>query len=92
MTTHDAHEERSEDTYNRWLRAGLVVLGAIAFFFLWEEHRAHLLGALPWLLLLACPAMHFLMHRHRPQRPQDGDASHQGHDASKESHGGHGCC
>ena len=44
------------------LRIGLCVfLGAIGFF-LWTEHRAHLLGALPYLLLLACPAMHLFMH------------------------------
>jgi hypothetical protein len=90
MATHDTNEEGKQDTYNRWLRAGLVVFGAIAFFFLWEEHRAHLLGALPWLLLLACPAMHLLMHRHRPERQQSDDVSHQGHDSSKDSHGGHG--
>jgi len=44
------------------LRIGLCVfLGAIGFF-LWTEHRAHLLGALPYLFLLACPAMHLFMH------------------------------
>ena len=42
---------------------GLCLFLAIAVFFLWQEHRAHLLGALPWLLLLACPLMHKLMHR-----------------------------
>ncbi len=42
---------------------GLVAFLAIAGFFLWTEHRAHLLGALPWLLLLACPFLHFFMHR-----------------------------
>jgi hypothetical protein len=36
---------------------------AIAAFFLWVEHRAHLLGALPWLLLAACPLLHLFMHR-----------------------------
>ena len=43
-----------------------VVLGvflAIVFFFLWTEHRAHLFGALPYVLLLLCPLMHFFMHR-----------------------------
>lgn len=35
----------------------------IAAFFLWTEHRAHLLGALPYLLLLACPLLHVFMHR-----------------------------
>jgi hypothetical protein len=27
------------------------------------EHRAHLLGVLVWLPLLACPLMHLFMHR-----------------------------
>lgn len=40
----------------------LVFLGAAAVF-LWSEHRAHLLGALPYLLLLLCAVMHFFMHR-----------------------------
>ncbi len=42
-----------------------IVLGgflAIAGFYLVTEHRAHLYGILPWLLLLACPLMHFFMH------------------------------
>ena len=42
---------------------GACVFLAIGAFFLWEEHRAHLLGALPYLLLLACPLMHIFMHR-----------------------------
>ncbi len=43
-----------------WL--GAALFGAIAVFFLWEEHSAHILGALPWLLLLACPLIHLLLH------------------------------
>ena len=42
---------------------GWLVLAAVAGWFLWTEHRAHLLGALPWLVLLACPLMHVFMHR-----------------------------
>lgn len=34
----------------------------IAAFFLSTEHRAHLFGALPFLLLLACPLLHLFMH------------------------------
>ena len=49
-----------------WLRSrsGWVLIGflAIAVFFLWEEHKAHLLGILPYGLLLLCPLMH-LFHR-----------------------------
>ena len=36
---------------------------AMAVFLLWEEHEAHILGALPYLFLLLCPLMHFFMHR-----------------------------
>ena len=42
---------------------GLVILGVIAAYFLLVEHRAHLSGALPFLLLLTCPLMHVFMHR-----------------------------
>lgn len=41
---------------------GLLVMGAIAAYFLASEHRAHFIGALPLLLLLACPLMHVFMH------------------------------
>ena len=51
-----------------WLRSrsGWVLLGflAIAAFFLWEEHKAHLLGILPYGLLLLCPLMHLFHGRH----------------------------
>lgn len=41
---------------------GLIVLGAIAGYFLLTEHRAHLFAALPYLLLATCPLMHMFMH------------------------------
>lgn len=44
----------------RWVLLGFL---AIAGFFLLTEHRAHVLGFLPFLLLLACPLMHIFMHR-----------------------------
>ena len=50
-----------------WLRtpSGVVLLGflAIAAFFLISEHRAHVLGALPYVLFFLCPALHLLLHR-----------------------------
>lgn len=42
----------------------LVFLG-VAAVFLVMEHTGHVLGALPYLLLLACPLMHFLHRGHR---------------------------
>lgn len=44
-----------------WL--GACLFTAIALFFLWEEHEAHILGALPYLLFLLCPFIHLFMHR-----------------------------
>lgn len=41
---------------------GLVIIGAVAAYFLLTEHLAHVVGALPFLLLLACPLMHVFMH------------------------------
>tara|TARA_R110001606_G_scaffold265329_1_gene414382 strand:- start:93 stop:335 length:243 start_codon:yes stop_codon:yes gene_type:complete len=46
-------------------RSGLVLLGflAVAGFFLWQEHEAHIIGYLPLILLLGlCGGMHFFMH------------------------------
>jgi hypothetical protein len=48
-----------------WLRSPWTVLIgflAIAAFFLFTEHRAHVFGVVPYLLLLACPLLHFFMH------------------------------
>lgn len=46
-------------------RSGFVLIGflAIAGYFVITEHRAHAIGALPYLLLLACPLMH-MFHGH----------------------------
>jgi hypothetical protein len=40
----------------------LAVFLAIAGALLFTEHRAHVLGVLIYLPLLACPLMHFFMH------------------------------
>lgn len=41
----------------------LLVAALVGGYFLLTEHRAHLFGALPYLLLLACPVMHLFMHK-----------------------------
>lgn len=48
------------ESRTRWVFLGFL---AVAAFFLLSEHRAHFLGALPYLLLLACPLMHLFHHR-----------------------------
>lgn len=60
-------------------RANIVLIGflAIAGFYLVTEHTAHLFGALPWLLLLACPLMHVFMHRGHGGHRSSGDDSNR---------------
>ena len=50
-------------------RSNWVLLGflAIAGFFLLTEHKAHVLGVLPFLLLLACPLLHLFHHGRHDQ-------------------------
>jgi hypothetical protein len=46
-------------------RYGLILAGflAVAGYFLWAEHQAHILGNLPLILILGvCVGMHFFMH------------------------------
>lgn len=48
-----------------WLsRKGLAALALVAAagYFLLTEHHQHVLALLPYLILLACPLMHLLMH------------------------------
>ena len=40
----------------------LLVAAAVGGFLLFTEHRAHVLGILPYAFLLACPLMHMFMH------------------------------
>jgi hypothetical protein len=60
-------------------RSGLVLCGflLVAGFYLLTEHTAHVFGALPYLLLLACPLMHLFMHH-----------GHGGHGGSTPDKGG----
>jgi len=41
----------------------LGVFLAIAAYFLWTEHQAHVIAFLPWLLIAGCLVMHAFMHR-----------------------------
>ena len=60
---------------DRRSRIAWAVFAALAAFYLWTEHQAHVLGALPFLLLLACPLMHLFMHHgHGRKEDDEGDA------------------
>ena len=56
---------------------GACAFLTIALFFLWEEHRAHILGALPYMLLIACPLLHVFMRRGHAGNGHHTDAEHR---------------
>ena len=76
--THATHTEQTAAPpfWRSRYAVGLLVFGAVAAYFMLSEHRAHFIGALPFLLLLSCPLMHVFMHR--------------GHDGKRSDHHAHG--
>jgi hypothetical protein len=59
---------------------------AIALFYLLAEHRAHVFGVLPFLLVLACPLMHLFHHGHGGH---GSSGSNQDDNASSSDHAAH---
>ena len=76
---HDEHGGRNPNPAPRGYNRIFIAFLAIGAFYLFTEHRAHLLGALPFLLLLACPLMHLFMHH-----GHGGHGAHGGHDTDSE--------
>lgn len=72
---HQSQDVKRRRGFNSTSNFVLVMFLAIAGFFLFTEHRAHLFGWLPFLILLACPLLHVFMHR--------------GHSDDHEQHGAH---
>ena len=60
-------------------RSGIAVIGfaLVAAFYVLREHYDHALGALPYLLLLACPLMHLFMHHGHGGHRHDGALSEE---------------
>ena len=78
-TSHPADSHIGDSCYTspfprrgRWIFWAFAIIAAV---FLVVEHRAHLLGVLPFLFLAACPLMHLFMH---------GKHGHGGHDHSQD--------
>lgn len=67
---------------NAVIRWTIWILGAAALAYLVIEHRPHLFGWLPYLIILACPLMHFFMHRGHGHHGGGGNRPGQGGDAS----------
>ena len=55
---------------------GFLIFGATTAYFLLTEHLAYVVGALPLLILLACPLMHVFMHRGHGHHGQGKSETH----------------
>ncbi len=72
---------------SRWA-IGWIVFAAVAAWFLWAEHRAHLLAWLPFAIVLLCPLMHVFMHRgHRHRHGSAKEAGGPGSGVRDDSEG-----
>lgn len=84
--THDhayQHQPERRSSRGKWVLIGFLAVGV---FFLLTEHRAHLFGWLPFLLVLACPLMH-LFHGHGGHGgPDDSRAPASGADSIPHNH------
>ncbi|MGL6325675.1 DUF2933 domain-containing protein [Aeromonas rivipollensis] len=74
MNSHHEHNQSDEPGFWR-SRTGVafIIIGSVAGYFLVTEHWAHFMGALPYLLLLACPLMHVFMHGGHGDNHENGD-------------------
>ena len=68
MSDRIEHVGNARSSRAKWAFAVFAIIGG---YFLFAEHRAHVLPYLPWLILLACPVMHLFMH--------GGHGNHGGH-------------
>jgi len=58
---HENHEGEDKVLQkSKYVKIGFIL---IISYFLWMEHRAHIIEFLPFILLAACPLMHIFMHK-----------------------------
>ena len=68
------HEDRSpgHSSFHDWLhlRTGIAICVAVAVvgILIYTGHSGHVLGLVPYLLILACPLMHIFMHGRHSHR------------------------
>jgi hypothetical protein len=78
MDHHHEHYHRQENKQPWWktpFGMACIFFFAVAGYFLFMEHRAHIGNNWIWLILLACPLMHVFMH-----------GSHGGHGGHSHNH------
>lgn len=88
MAPNDRQPDHHDRPPRRYPAATIALWGflAIGVFFLIAEHRAHLLGWLPWLIILACPLLHIFMHRSHGGHDHGGSPPSKGSDRTPHQH------
>jgi hypothetical protein len=79
---HGNHPGADEQRAQAWrvrARWVFIAFAVIAAGYLISEHRAHLGGVLPFLIILACPLLHMFMHG-----GHGGHGDHSGHGGGSE--------
>ena len=71
--------EAASDRHVGVSRLAFIVFAVAAGYFLWTEHRAHVIEFLPWTFLLLCPLMHFFMHGSHGAHGSHGTNADEGH-------------
>ncbi len=69
----NADREQASTFWKSPAALALLVAALVGGFYLVTEHQAHLFGALPYLILLACPLMHVFMHKGHGHGHHGGD-------------------
>ena len=73
--------ERTGSWWRNRSNLALVAFLGIGGYFLWTEHQAHVIAALPWVLILGCLVMHLFMrgsHGHGGSGHGDNDGDKRG--------------
>jgi hypothetical protein len=70
--------QSQRDVVTRRMKQVFVLFAIIGGFFIFAEHRAHLIPYLPWLFLAACPLMHMFMHHGHKGHHQHGNTGDSG--------------
>ena len=79
----EQHDEHGRGFFRSPTGYVFIAFLAVGGYFLWTEHRAHLISVLPFLLILLCPIMH-LFHGHGGH----GGHGHGDHDGANHSEHG----
>lgn len=76
---HDHQSKNRKEWFTSKSNWALLAFLIVAGFYLITEHKAHVFGLLPFLLLLACPLLHVFMHRGHAGHGNDSPSEDRNH-------------